>query len=124
LGLHQQVRGLIKYVLFLVLNIGAVNMFIAQNENKHYNKSVELYNAEKYKKSLIEINKAIEQDPNVAQYVSFKGKILYEINEDLAEFFSYLTKAIDIEPNSPIPLINRAYYYEQINEYQDAIFGL
>ncbi|OFY91198.1 MAG: hypothetical protein A3K10_15630 [Bacteroidetes bacterium RIFCSPLOWO2_12_FULL_31_6] len=111
-----------KYILlFLILNLLIINHFKAQNDSILYENSVELYGEKKYKKALIEINKAIGINDKKAIYVSFKGQILFKINKDTDEFFTYLTKATEIEPNSPLPLIERAYYYEKINEYQNAI---
>lgn len=78
-------------------------------------------NKKKHKKALSTIEKAIALNGKKSTYVITKGQILYEINEDIGEFFSYLGKAVKVEPNSAIPLIERAYYYEKINRFQDAI---
>jgi tetratricopeptide (TPR) repeat protein len=94
---------------------------MAQNTNDLYTKSNQLYQDGKYKKALPLIDKAIKETPKESKLYALKGQILYEINHDANEFFSYLSKGVEIEPESPEPLMERAYYYEQIGEYPNAI---
>lgn len=109
-----------KLFVFTISIFFALN-FYGQIDLKLYEESSDYYEAGKYKKALNLINKAISHNDKKSDYYILKGEILYEINQDLEEFFGLLSKATMVEPNSPIPLVTRAYYYEQINKYQDAI---
>ena len=94
---------------------------MAQSNNDLYATSNQLYQDGKYKKALTLVDKAIKENPNNSKLYALKGQILYEINNDSNEFFSYLSKGVEIEPESPEPLMERGYYYEQIGEYPNAI---
>ena len=109
------------FVFVTIINLFFIPLIIAQNTNDLYTKSKELFKEGKYKKALPLINKAIKETPKKSELYALKGQILYEINQDLNEFFSYLSKGVEIEPDSPAPLIERAYYYEQIGKYTNAI---
>ena len=107
-------------ITFLLYSLSICALY-SQNDSILFEKSIENYNSGKHKKAYSLINQAIEKNSSAADYYIMKGKILYELNEDLGEFFSLLTKAVNTEPTSPKPLITRAYYYEQITKFPEAI---
>ena len=111
------------FVLITITTSLFVRSTYAQSDNDSilYTKSVKSYDEKKFKKALTYINQAIDKNGSKSTYYSFKGEILYAINHDIDELFSYLTKSVEVEPSSPYPLINRAYFYEQITEIQNAI---
>lgn len=98
-----------------------MNPCSAQSDSILFSKSLELFEAEKFKKSLSAINKAIKINNEKSDYYTLKGSILYQINKDIGELFSFLAKAIEVAPKSPTPLLKRALYYEEIQEFQNAI---
>ena len=113
----KTIKPLLTFIILLVINSN-IN---AQKDSVLFHQSIDFYNNDKPKKALSLINDAIKINDKNANYQILKGKILYEINKDIGEFFSYLTKGVETEPTSPKPLITRAYYYEQIAKVQDAI---
>jgi len=98
-----------------------LNSAVAQDATDLYTAGNEWYNKGKYKKALSITDKAIKETPNKSKLYILKGQILYEMNHNTDEFFSYLGKAVEVEPDSPVPLVDRAYYYEQIGQIPNAI---
>jgi tetratricopeptide (TPR) repeat protein len=110
-----------KTFTYLIVSFFISNSIVAQNSDDLYRKSYELFSDGKYKKALPLIDKALKETPKKSKLYALKGQILYEINNDANEFFSYLSKGVEVEPESPAPLIERGYYYEQIGQYPNAI---
>lgn len=110
-------------LFFYSLFIGLISTtcIVGQTTDELYEKSSQLFDNNEYKKALTTINKAIKEAPDQSKLYQLKGNILYMLNEDINEFFSYLSKGVEVEPDSPFPLINRGGYYEQIGQYPNAI---
>ncbi len=64
--------------------------------------------------------KALELEPNNAEYLSETGVILFNLNRK-EEALSYLNKAADIEPNNPYRYSSRAYIKGALKDYEGAV---
>ncbi len=109
------------FLILIVVSIMFSNTLLAQKDKELFDESIEFYNNDKPKKALTLINDAIKINDKVSNYHILKGKILYEINEDVDELFIHVNTGISVEPNSPMPLLTRAEFYEQLLKFQDAI---
>jgi predicted Zn-dependent protease len=69
--------------------------------NAHYARSIAYYKIPKLDKSLAEINKLIELQPQNPFFHEMKGQILFE-NGKVMESIPYYTKAVDLMPSSAL----------------------
>ena len=91
----------------------------AQSAQDHYNKAKESLNQMQYDQSMAEVTKAIEMDPTVAEFYTFRGN-LYRNKSDLGNAIADYSKSIEIDPNNGEVYYYRAICYYAIKDYGKA----
>ena len=74
----------------------------------------------KYEESLLDINKAIQLNPDYADSFNQRGITSYK-NKDLAQALIDFEKAIELDPTNAQAYFNRGTVYYNSNEYENAI---
>ena len=98
----------------------------AQSAQDHYNKAKELLNQNLYEHSqptydqaMAEVTKAIEMDPTVAEFYTFRGN-LYRNKSDIGNAIADYSKSIQINPNNGEVYYWRAICYYAVKDYGKA----
>jgi tetratricopeptide (TPR) repeat protein len=111
-----------KHLLFLVGLIFLSLSGYAQGE-QHYEDANTLYDQEKYKEALPEINEAVKAEPYNVDYLNKKGLILSKLrrhNEALIAF----TRAIDNDPTYFGTYLNRSVTYQDLRDMDKSLADL
>ncbi len=96
----------------------------------HFSKGSALYLEKKYLKAINLFNKAIKQNPESYKAWYFKGKALFDYNNDSTkrmipkkyeEAKKYIDKALEIKPNKPDIWISKSKILNIIGPYEDAL---
>jgi len=107
-------------IIFLLIAICLVacNVY-AQSAQDSFNKAKELLSQMKYDQAFAEVTKAIQADPSVAEYYTFRGQ-LYQLKSDVASAIADYNKSIELNPNNGEVYYFRAICYNYIKEYDKA----
>ena len=91
----------------------------AQSAQDYFNKAKELLNQMQYDQAFAEVSKAIQIDPSVAEYYTFRGQ-LYRLKSDVPNAVADYSKSIELNPNNGEVYYFRAICYLFIKEYDKA----
>ena len=91
----------------------------AQSAQESFAKAKELLNQMQYDQAFAEVTKAIQADPSVADYYTFRGE-LYRLKSDVANAVADYSKSIELNPNNGEVYYFRAICYKFIKEYDKA----
>ena len=112
-----KLSGLSLFILSVVcLSIYNVH---AQSAQDSFNKAKELLNQMQYDQALAEVTKAIQIDPSVADYYTFRGE-LYRLKSDVTNAVADYSKSIELNPSNGEVYYFRAICYSFIKEYDKA----
>jgi tetratricopeptide (TPR) repeat protein len=96
----------------------------------HYNDGIRYYELGQYQSAIQEFGKAIQLNPDDADYYNNRSASYTEIGQFQLGINDY-TKAIQLspddgslEPDIAVTYANRAYAYDELGEYQNAIDDL
>ena len=73
-----------------------------------------------YDQAFAEVTKAIQIDPSVADYYTFRGQ-LYRLKSDVPNAVADYNKSIELNPNNGEVYYFRAICYQFIKEYEKAM---
>ena len=106
--------------LAILLIMAAVCLVVcnahAQSAQESFAKAKELLNQMQYDQAFAEVTKAIQADPSVADYYTFRGE-LYRLKSDVANAVADYSKSIELNPNNGEVYYFRAICYKFIKEY-------
>ena len=110
---------LFSIILVLFATCLIVGNMYAQGANEHFDKAKDYINKGMYDEAIAEITKAIEIDPNVAEFYKTRGE-LYRTKSDLGHAIPDYSKAIELDPNDGETYYFRAISYYFTKEYDKA----
>ncbi|MFT7612276.1 MAG: Flp pilus assembly protein TadD [Parvicellaceae bacterium] len=87
---------------------------------KHYQKGQQFLIDQNPKAALKELSRAIELEPNNADYHSEKGVALFHLNRKI-ESISELNIALKLEPDNPYRYSSRAYLKDSMGDTKGAV---
>ena len=105
----------ILLLILLTTCLVASNAY-AQSAQDHYNKAKELLNQVMYDQALAEVTKAIQIDPSVADYYTFRGE-LYRNRSDITNAAVDYSKSIELNPSNAEVYYFRAICYRFSGKY-------
>jgi len=105
--------GIISILIAMFLIVSNV---YAQSAQDYFNKAKELLAQMQYDQAFAEVTKAIQIDPSVADYYTFRGE-LYRLKSDVANAVADYSKSIELNPNNGEVYYFRAICYKFIKEY-------
>lgn len=114
-------RKLFVISIFVLLSLCVLTSSVyAQSAQDSFNKAKELLSQMKYDQAFDEVTKAIQADPSVAEYYTFRGE-LYRLKSDVPNAVADYSKSIELNPNNGEVYYFRAICYQFIKEYDLAM---
>jgi len=112
---QRRKQFVISIFILITMFLVVCNVY-AQSAQDSFNKAKELLNQMMYDKAFAEVTKAIQIDPSVADYYTFRGQ-LYRLKSDVANAVADYSKSIELNPNNGEVYYFRAICYHFIKEY-------